>query len=420
MVYGGEGLGHDEGNTVFVPYVLPGEVVAIRPAERKKKFVRASLLQVVQPSPDRVTPACAHFTACGGCHYQHIPYEAQLRFKAEILRETLSRIGRVQWQGEIRTHASPPLAYRNRAQWKVRTVGNGDTQSTVFGYNRGGSSAVLHVDACPVLAAPLESTLRTLRDLILRRELPASLRELEAFTNSDGARLLLNASFTEFDGSGGKIVDTLRAALPAAESILLHHIAKDRFALDGPGFIPYQSAGHAYRVGHLSFFQVNRFLVDEMVATVLADASGKVALDLFAGVGLFAVPLARHFERVVAVESNEAAVRDLQANAEAASLALESRSQDVQRYLAGCKESPDFVVLDPPRAGLGAEGIAHLRRLSPTRIAYLSCDPATLARDLAALTTAEVPVKYRIHEVHLFDVFPQTFHIETLVRLELA
>ncbi len=121
LIYGGEGLGHHNGSTVFVPFVLPAERVSAEPVEQKKKFVRARVERVLDPSPERVVPRCPHFGVCGGCDYQHTPYESQLRYKTEILRETLGRIGRIEWPGEIVEHASPPWGYRNRAQWKVRS-----------------------------------------------------------------------------------------------------------------------------------------------------------------------------------------------------------------------------------------------------------------------------------------------------------
>jgi len=419
LVYGGEGLGHSEGNTVFVPFVLPGEEVAFRPIERKKKFVRAALTQVVTPAADRATPSCPHFTHCGGCHYQHIPYESQLAHKSQILRETLARLGRVTWEGEIHTHASPPLGYRNRAQWKVRWADEGGAQRGVVGYHRGGSAAVLGVEQCPILAPALQETLQSLRHAVGSGSLPASLREVEAFSDAAGKQLLLNASFTDIEGNGRKLFEKLREVAPAAASILLHNTQKDAFHLEGPGFLPYPVGNDSFRVGHLSFFQINRFLLEEMVAAVTASESGETALDLFAGVGLFSVPLARKFARTIAVEANEAAVRDLAGNIEAAGVTVQAVTAEAGNFLSGHKQTADLVVLDPPRAGIGAETVASLRRIAAPRITYLSCDPATLARDLSGLldkTTAGS--SYRIREVHLFDIFPQTFHIETLVHLE--
>lgn len=417
LVYGGDGLGHTEGQTVFVPFVLPGEVVAVRPAERKKKFVRGHLQHIITPAAERVVAPCPHFAACGGCNYQHIPYEAQLTFKKEILRETLSRLGRVKWDAEIHAHASPPFGYRNRVQWKVRQLG--DQQA--IGYFRSGSSALLPVEQCPIASPLLQESLAALRAALVARQFPATLREVELFADDSDAKLLLSASYTEFQGSPAALAEALRAALPAAESVLLHESSNDRFELFGPGFITYRAGGATFRVGHLSFFQVNRHLVEEMQTVVAGGAPGTFALDLFAGVGLFTVPLAQRFERVVAVESNEAATRDLQANLEAAGATAQSVCADVEQFLAGQNEAPDLVLLDPPRAGVAPGALAQLLKLAPKQIAYLSCDPATLARDLAQLVGGAdgAPGAYEMTEVHLFDVFPQTYHIETLVRMKL-
>jgi len=408
LVYGGEGLGHCEGHTVFVPFVLPEEVVAVRAVERKKKFVRGHVIEVVRPSPARAVPPCPHFTACGGCHYQHIPYEDQLRYKTEILRETLRRIGRVEWNAPIRAHASPPLGYRNRAQWKVRPL---DGKHRV-GYFRAGSTALCPVDECPILSPRLAETLAALAQLVRDGKLPETLREVEAFTDDADSRVLLSAALSQFATPAEATAETFRAVLPGVESVFLHETSRDRYELFGPGFITYRAAGNAYRVGHLSFFQTNRFLVEEMVRVVTEDVGGGLAFDLFAGVGFFSVPLGRKCARVVAVESNEAAVRDLIANTP--SLPAEPVHADAEEFLKNCTESPDLVILDPPRAGVPQEALKRLAALAPQRIVYVSCDPATLARDLSLLTGAS----YAITEMHLFDVFPQTFHIETMVRLE--
>jgi 23S rRNA (uracil1939-C5)-methyltransferase len=173
-----------------------------------------------------------------------------------------------------------------------------------------------------------------------------------------------------------------------------------------------EAAGTKYRVGHFSFFQVNRFLVDDLVRTVCDDENGRLALDLYAGVGLFSIPLAKRFERVIAVESNPAASRDLEVNMRGQST-IEVRTADVERFLERNKERPEFVVLDPPRDGLAPDAAKRLGRLQPARITYVSCEPPTLARDLAVLAESG----YECSEIHMFDLFPQTFHMETVVRL---
>lgn len=417
LVYGGEGLGHSEGHTVFVPYVLPGEVVAVRTVERKKKFVRGALENIIQASSERISARCPHFAACGGCHYQQISVEKQLAYKTQILRETLFRLGRVQWNGEIRTHASPAFAYRNRAQWKVRWITENGRTHGILGYNRSGSSAVLPIDSCPILVPELQSAFAALRSAVTANQLPSSLREVEVFAGASG-ELLLNASFAGWNEKPREMFAQLREIIPQAVSLLLHDSQKDAFELDGPGFVTHRAGSHDYRVGHLSFFQVNRFLTDALLEAITEGQTGNAALDLFAGVGLFTLGLAPRFTRMIAVEANEAAVRDLSHNAAAAGLRVQAIAQDVEKYLVHCKEEPDLIVLDPPRAGLGPQVIAQLRRLRAGRLVYLSCDPSTLARDLAALTSANVPGdSYQIRSVQLFDLFPQTFHIETLVHL---
>jgi 23S rRNA (uracil1939-C5)-methyltransferase len=415
LVYGGDGLGHHDGSTVFVPYALPGEVVEVRVVERRKKFIRGRIEQVTQTSPERVAAPCPHFSVCGGCHYQHIPCETQLRYKTEILRETLWRIGRVKWDGPIHAHGSPPFAYRNRAQWKVRPAGT----KCAIGYFRAASSALCAVQGCDLLSPQLVRTLEALRGVLEQEALPRSLREVEAFVDAADDALLLNASLVSLDAPPARIADLLRASVPRATTILLHESSRDRFELDGPGFIEYRVGEIPYRVGHLSFFQVNRFLVEDMVNTIVGEASGAAALDLYAGVGLFTIPLAKRFERVVAVESNAAAVRDLKANLDAGGVTAQVVNTETDKFLADCAEAPNLVVLDPPRAGVASEALNRLAELAPARIHYLSCDPATLARDLGTLTgaAAGLALGYEITEVHLFDVFPQTFHIESLVRL---
>jgi 23S rRNA (uracil1939-C5)-methyltransferase len=425
LIYGGEGLAHHDGSTVFVPFVLPAEKVSAAPVEQKKKFIRARVERVLEPSPERATARCPHFGVCGGCDYQHIPYDAQLKYKTEILRETLRRIGRIDWPGEISAHASPPWAYRNRAQWKVRPLGDDGSGGMGIGYFRANSTALCAVEDCSILSPLLLKTLLALRGAAAASALPQQLREIEAFAGANDSKLLLTASFAGFPPRAQELVDKLHAILPEIESILLHDPTRERMELDGPGYIETQAAGSTYRVGHFSFFQVNRFLADDLVREVAgtdaeggADGEGKrLALDLFAGVGLFSVPLAKRFARVVAVESNPAAARDLEANT-AGQVArsgrmIEVRSADVEQFLQKLKEKPDLVVLDPPRAGLEPGVVKHLARLAPARITYVSCDPPTLARDLAAFAKSG----YDVSSVHLFDLFPQTFHMEAAVGL---
>jgi 23S rRNA (uracil1939-C5)-methyltransferase len=428
LVYGGEGLGHHEGATVFAPLVLPGELARVTPVEQKKKFIRAKLDAIVEPSPERIAPKCRHFGDCGGCDYQHIPYERQVEYKTEILRETLRRLGRVDWKGPITAHVSQPWQYRNRAQWKVRTAEREErtagAQRSVdgkealrIGYFRAGSTSLCAVTECPIISPLLEKTLLALREALAAARMPRGLREIEAVVNETDTKVMITATFAGFPAKAADHAETFREVVPELASLVFHDPSHDRMELFGPGFLEYQANDIAYRLGQFSFFQVNKSLVDEMAREVVEkDQGGRLAFDLFSGVGLFSVPLAQRFEKVISVESNPAATRDLEllVRSGGALKKNEVRTMDVSRYLEKNKVKPDLVVLDPPRAGLEPGDAQQIARVEPQRISYVSCDPPTLARDLAAFQQAG----YDITSVDLFDLFPQTFHIESLVRLQ--
>ncbi len=254
LVYGGEGLAHHEGATIFVPYVLPGERVRATAAEQKKKFVRARLEQTLEASPDRIAPRCPHFGVCGGCDYQHIPYEAQVRFKAEILRETLRRIGRIEWPGEIATHPSPPWGYRNRAQWKIRPLADRGSRSASgqasasaeglgIGYFRAGSTALCAVESCVILSPLLAKSFAALRSALDHGALPRTLREIEAFAGAGDSALLVTATFAGFPARSAELEETLRGLLPEMESLLFHDPSRERMELHGPGYVTCEAGG---------------------------------------------------------------------------------------------------------------------------------------------------------------------------------
>lgn len=420
LVYGGDGLGHTEGNTVFVPFVLPGEDVRAAVKSRKKKTAWASATEVVSASQARVNAECPHFGICGGCHYQHIAFAEQTKLKIGILRETLSRLGGISWTGEITPHTAEPFGYRNRAQWAVRPG-----MPRALGYFLPESSVIVPVDRCPVLSPRLAETFGLLQESARGGKLPVGILEIEAFADSADEKIALNVAFEAYPKPAAELAAFFRSELPRIESLLLLDQKKDRFELTGPGYLMHSAGGFSFRVSHLSFFQVNRFLIEELLTAVTAGAKGELALDLYAGVGFFTLPLAKGFTKVVSVDANLAATRDLYANAEMAGVEVNTFHEHTEDFLKKPQERPDLVVLDPPRSGLGAEAAGKLVNLGAPEIIYLSCDPSTLARDLAVLTgnakkPAEIAVAgpfYEIIAVDMFDLFPQTFHIETLVRL---
>src|ERR1700687_5814512 len=259
LVYGGDGLGPTDGDTVFVPYVLPGEEVRAATKSRKKKLIWAELLEVTTAAKERGKAKCAHFQKCGGCHYQHIPAAEQVRLKKEILRETLSRLGGIQLAGEIHEHAAEPYGYRNRAQWAVR-----DANPRAIGYFLPESSVIVPIDECPVLSPLLAKTFGQLQELARSNRLPEKALEIEAFVDSADAKLALNVALEVVPKPAAELAATFREALPQLESLLLLDESKDRFELTGPGYFFHEAGGFRYRVSHLSFFQVNRFLIEDL------------------------------------------------------------------------------------------------------------------------------------------------------------
>ncbi|HEY6489370.1 MAG: 23S rRNA (uracil(1939)-C(5))-methyltransferase RlmD [Terracidiphilus sp.] len=410
-IYGGACLARIEGKAVFVPLTLPGEQARVRIIEDKRGYAKAEVEELVTRAPERVVPRCQHFGVCGGCDYQHVDYAAQFRFKQSILRETLDRAG-VRAPDQIDVLAGEPWGYRNRIRLAFDAAGNP-------GYRGRRSHGIVPIRECPI-AAPLHIEAAFAFIEVARTAAP-NLRptELSLFCNPDETALLA----TVFVAQAGKLrlddlAQALSARIPALRGMEVviagpNDKTPRTIAKWGTASIDYRAANFDYRVDHGSFFQVNRRLVDALVERVTTRFRGKLAWDLYAGVGLFARKLAEAFEQVVAVESAPAALSALQANLQGArSEAIAAQTLAFLRCATG-DAAPDLIVVDPPRTGLGGETTAQLARIAAPAIVYVSCDPATLARDLRALTDAG----YELESMTLADLFPQTFHLETVVRL---
>ena len=438
-VYGGTFLARLEGKAVFVPLTLPGEQARVRITKAKPGYATAEVEEIVRAAPERVVPACPHFGTCGGCHYQHTDYATQLAFKQAILRETLER-GGVRVPDEMAVLAGEPQswAYRNRIRLAFDAAGN-------LGYRGRRSHGVVPVRACPI-AAPLLVEAALAFSEAVREFAPKlhptdedlsvgapALRPTEIALFCNAAETVLLA--TVFTSSPAKLrIDELAQAwhlqipaLTGAELVTEGRPGQQPRTLAqwGAASLNYHAAGFNYRVDHGGFFQVNRWLVDSLVERVVAGHRGNLAWDLFAGVGLFARQLTANFARVVAVESAPSATTALAANLKGtAGTPVKSDTLDFLRAHASHRpagvtfgsEVPDLIVVDPPRTGLGAESCALLGQIAAPALAYVSCDPATLARDLRALVASG----YQIQSITLADLFPQTFHLETVVHLRRA
>ncbi len=435
LVYGGEGLARLEGRAVLVPLVLPGERVAAHPVKEEPRLIRARLGKVLEPAPERIAPHCPYFARCGGCHYQHAGYQDQLRYKAAILRETLTRIGKLV-APEPELLPSPPWNYRNRAQFKMEKRGD----RFRLGYYELGSHRLLAVEACPISSPRINEILPQLWVLGKRPDFPQGAGQIELFVDHNDSVALATASVEA--AWPETLVSAARERIPNLASLAVvgadvagatarprgphpgspgrPYTASRMTRIYGCGNLIYRAGGLDFRVSHGSFFQTNRFLAETLAGAATEGLAGDTALDLFSGVGFFAVHLARAFRRVVAVESDAAGIRDLESNRHRAGATqvepVHATAQEfLEKAVSSAKARPDVVLLDPPRSGLGRDAADNLAALGAPRIVYVSCDPSTLARDLARL----VGRGYRLARLKLVDLFPQTFHIETIATLRL-
>jgi len=462
LIYGGDGLaripaagdqrrgkrapdlpsvGRSGMKTVFAPFVLPGEVVEATLGEERKGFARASVVEVLTPSPARIAPRCPYFGVCGGCHYQHSEYTAQLEAKRQILQETILRGSKLSLPS-VEVHSGPEYGYRNRTRMKFalptqqanqRLAGDLAGAEFALGYYRHGSHELEPVRQCPISSPLINRAIAAMWELAEEAMKYPALREVQFFANHDDSQMLVEL-FIEHTSSPALLKNfarLLRERLPqiAGVAIFASGALADELDgnlevsrrlsragaphMEGASSLVYEVGGRAYRVSAGSFFQTNRFLAGKLVELATANHSGRAALDLYAGVGLFTLPISRNFERVTAVEIAPSSYGDLAANA--AVPHIQAVHSTTENYLNAARGRWDYAVIDPPRAGLGEQAAKSLARLAIPSLAYVSCDPATLARDLSTLLGSG----YKVEQAHLVDVFPQSYHIETILHLVL-
>ncbi|MCC6585288.1 MAG: class I SAM-dependent RNA methyltransferase [Bryobacterales bacterium] len=381
LIYGGDSLARDNGKVIFTPFVLPGERVIASAVSSRKDLTRAHATEIVEKSPHRTQPPCPYFSTCGGCAYQHAAYAYQVEQKVEILKDVLRRVGRFTPPDSIAAITGPEWEYRNRVQLHF--------DGRKMGYHRAGSHDIVSVDQCPISSPAINRAIKSLQTMTRSRRWPSFLRTFELFSNEE--KTLFNVLDAGSQRLSRNFFEWMNGEIPGAlDSSLVY---------DG------------FRVSHRSFFQVNRFLINQLVEAATAGAEGETCLDLYSGVGLFSRALAAKFSKVTAVEAVQSAAHDLEQNVPA----VTSIRQSVEDYLLTVDSPPDYVIADPPRAGLTDKVTRELLRIKPKRVTLVSCDPATLARDLAALQPA-----YGIGSITLIDLFPQTAAIETITHLALA
>lgn len=375
LLPGGVGLAHAEGLTLFVSLAAPGDVLRIKIDRVQGKVGFASIVEIVKASSVRIEPPCPYFGRCGGCDFQQLTYETQLEAKVEIIRDCLHRIARIEAPLDIKMHASQSQwHYRARANWQF------DAGTKHLGYFERGSNRVCDVEYCAVLVPALQHTLEQVRSEIRAQTLTQKLRDIEAVAGDDGVSV--EPAIAEFQ----------------------------------PREVSRVIGDEIYHFSAETFFQINHELLQPLIAEALRDLKGKIAIDLYCGVGLFTLPLARRFAQVTGVEANPRAAEFARRNLDSARLDnAEVVTLGVADWLKHSLsfEPVDFLLLDPPRTGAENNVIEGMLTVQPRRISYVSCDPATLARDLKKLIAGG----YSLDSIVAFDMFPQTHHVETVTRL---
>ncbi len=394
MAHGGAALGRHEGQVIFVPYAIPGETVRVEIVESRARWARARLLEILEASPHRVDPPCPYFgpERCGGCHYQHIAYEAQAEFKHQVVVDQLARIGGMH-EANVQEiiGAADPWGYRNHAQFSLTPEGR-------LGFLTADTHHVVAVDECLILD-PLLDDLWTAFDM----EWP-QLRRLSLRCGSATGDLMAVFELDHYEDFDIEVDFPVSCVLLLADG--------EAVVLMGHSHLVDHVAGRDYRVSAGSFFQVNTSGAEalvELVRDYLTPAGDDTLVDLYCGVGLFGLALADRVGHVVGVEADPSAAADFRHNAQGLEH-VKLVEGKVQAALAHLEGPVNLLVLDPPRSGAGQQVVSEVARLGAKRIAYVSCDPATLARDARHF----VEFGYQLREVQPVDLFPQTCHVESV------
>lgn len=401
LTYSGDVMGRlPDGRAIFVPFGLPGERVRVKVTEQKNNYARGEIMEIVEASPDRIKPRCGHFGNCGGCHYQISPYEKQLAAKADILRDQLTRIGKIQNPPVTPTVASPSeWNYRNHVQFHL-------TENGRIGFVNAAGNAVIPISECHLPDSNIN----------------AFWPQLEFESNMDIERVSLRA------GADEDLMLLLDSDSPDAPELELEagisvaHIYEEHaVVMAGNDHLLVRVLNRDFKVSASSFFQVNTVMAEKMVEHLLSAlplTQEDTLLDLYCGVGLFSAFFAPRAGHVIGIESSPSACEDFVVNLdEFENVDLyEGDAEEILPGLVAQIANLPYVIVDPPRAGLNHRVIDALVNLHPRAIAYVSCDPSTLARDAKRL----IEGGYTLKQVTPFDLFPQTYHIESISIFVLA
>jgi 23S rRNA (uracil1939-C5)-methyltransferase len=421
IIPGGKGLAFYQGRAVFVPHATPGDLVLVRGIRDRGSYLQALSFEILEPSHDRVLPPCPFYGDCGGCDFQQMTYSRQLYSKQEILLDALKRIGKIDLSPDkVTIFPSPPLNYRNRIQLKV--VPN--SLPLKLGFYAAESHRVCEIDDCLLVKKSLWEAALWMREFLDRFPMKGVEIDEVEILEGDHHQYLGNLVLRQKQRPFDSITEPLKQQLEKSPigpgwTINLSSPSGESECVWGNGHI-WKSVGEfRYRVSPGAFFQINETMLAKLQERALDGCSGKRALDLFCGVGFFTLPIARLFDSVDAVEVNSGATLDLRTNLEENQvLNCKVHNLNLTDFLRGEQASHplkwDLLLMDPPRTGLPPRTVQGIAELKPKQLIYVSCDPSTLARDLALFVQAN----YEIISLDLLDLFPQTHHLEGIVRLE--
>lgn len=410
--HNGEGVGRLDGKAVFIRGAIPGETVDCEPVHENRSLIRASLTEIMEPSPDRVAPKCPYYEKCEGCAYQHMNYGAQMVYKGQVIGQQLKRIGG--WDGVIQPmiESAQPEEYRNKVEWQLFLNESGGAS---LGYMNLENRGPVQINHCLLLKEPISELSMALHQqaglLFMMGVRRVGIRY------SDYEKSLMLNLFSANPIPPSSILKPLQAEMEKVASLNLISF-KGIKTVKGNPFITEKVAGLEIKISALSFFQVNRLQAEKLfrlVADLAALQGGETVVDAYCGTGVMAMVLARQASKVIGIDNYPDAIEDARENCERNGFAnCRFVSGNCEDALPGLQEKCDVLILDPPRSGCKPQVLKGVEQLNPTRIVYVSCNPATLARDLKILAVSG----YLVKEVQPLDMFPQTWHVECVVVLE--
>lgn len=401
ITHKGEGVGKNDGKATFVPLAIPGETVDIEIIQERSRFARGRLKRVLEPSPDRVEPECPHFPACGGCHFQHVHYPRQLELKRQIVQDNLQRIAGITEDVKPVVASSKPWNYRNKVTWHVR--GN------ELGYYQEGSHELLPISACQIISKSIQAISSELRNFLNQHPMAGSGEITLRFSDTTGDSMLVLSGFPNIPAAWQKL-NSLTASGVYIKNGQIRVLWGSEYWQEKLGIMNFM-------VPATSFFQVNNSQAEQIIAClsrVLPLNKDMHLVDLYCGVGAITLNLASQVKKVTGIEEFAPSIKYARLNAERNGIEnADFHCGSCETLFPELSEPMDVIVVDPPRAGCHPDVIKAIVHQEPEHIAYVSCNPGTLARDLGRLKESG----YTPTLIQPIDMFPQTYHVETVVLM---